>query len=155
MAVLEVTNGLSNYFENINNRRITMLWPDFLLHHDFQGHIDETITNSRTIQQQTIQTMQNIYPQLADYLSSWFSTTTINPVTSTSRIGTNVSVAIHHSLMYTAPSTERLQSIIATTTNQIINADAFCRTSTQFYKQHPDGYLITPTIQQTNQKMKL
>ncbi|GME66650.1 unnamed protein product [Ambrosiozyma monospora] len=47
--------------------------------------------------------------------------------------------------MYTAPSTERLQSIIATTTNQIINAEAFCRISTQFYKQHPDEYLIMPT----------
>ncbi|GME74097.1 unnamed protein product [Ambrosiozyma monospora] len=148
MAVLEVTNHLCHYLGNMNdnnnsNRRITMLWSDFIPHHDFQGHVNEPIINSATIQRQTISTLENKYPQLADYLASWFKTTKTDPVVATSTIGTNISVAISHSdnnIIYTPPPNEKLRSILATTTNQIITAEAFRQpkpkvTLSSFWKQ--------------------
>ncbi|GME70904.1 unnamed protein product [Ambrosiozyma monospora] len=125
-----------------------MLWSDFILHHGFQGHVNEPIINSATIQRQTISTLENKYLHLADYLASWFKTTKTNPVVATSTIGTNISVAISHSddnIINSPPPNEKLRSILATTTNQIITAEAFRRTSTQFCKQHPDEHLIIPT----------
>ncbi|GME71889.1 unnamed protein product [Ambrosiozyma monospora] len=125
-----------------------MLCSDFILHHDFQGHVNEPIINSATIQRQTISTLEKKYPQLVGYLESWFKTTKTNPAVATTTIGTNISVAISHSddnIIYTPPPNEKLRSILATTTNQIITAEAFRRTSTQFYKQHPDEHLIIPT----------
>ncbi|GME72753.1 unnamed protein product [Ambrosiozyma monospora] len=51
-------------------------------------------------------------------------------------------------MMYTPPPTEKLQTILPITTNQIINAGAFCRTSTQFYKQHLDEHLNNAKVNQ-------